>query len=100
MSYMPISIHRRPDSGGSHFKEKTFEGRLVAVTKTRPGREYIELRFSTNPEGANKSHFSSGIGPEQFSELAQLMMAVDPASAIKAFGAAMQGVPEIPKPVV
>jgi len=62
-----------------------------------PWDQYVLIKFTTNPDGQKGNIFRVTIGRDEFKELAQAMMHADPSAAIKAFGAAMQAVPEIQK---
>jgi hypothetical protein len=65
----------------------------VLSTIIDPGHDYLHLRFVDRGSTA----FTIGIMPAQFEALAKEMVKAQPEAAVKAFGAAMQGV-QIPKP--
>jgi hypothetical protein len=52
----------------------------------------IEIGFCSNPDGERRSTFEAYIVPDDFAELAKLMLKADPQAAIRAFGAALQDV--------
>jgi hypothetical protein len=95
---MPIQVIR------SRYETDTSRSRkeYTAGIGTQPRRGgwggFVEIRFTTNPEGVRKQSFDVQIGPEDFKDLAQAMMLADAQAAIKGFGVAMQDVPEIPRP--
>ena len=57
----------------------------------------VLITFDTNPDGQRGSNFRITIGADEFNDLAQYMMRADLMAAIKAFGVALQGVPDISK---
>jgi hypothetical protein len=59
----------------------------------------IDIRFATSGK-QNQSRFIIVIGPYNFEKLAKEMMQTHPEAAVKAFGAALQEVPKIPKVLV
>jgi hypothetical protein len=60
-----------------------------------PWSNKVLIKFDTNPDGQKGSIFRITIGPYEFNDLAQYMMSADLMAAIKAFGLALQGLPEI-----
>jgi hypothetical protein len=91
---MQIMFVRRPQSGGSFSQRKELDGSLRAVTGSDGMFENLEIGFSTDA-AQNNSYFYAVISPRRFKELASQMMKAHSQEAIKAFGAAMQEVPEI-----
>jgi hypothetical protein len=88
MTAMQLKFTRSPYKDHSYSAEESMDGQIY----TRPGDGFIGIHFSTNADRRSRSYFSAGIGPNQFEELARLMVEVDPQAAIRAFGAAMQDV--------
>lgn len=89
---------RTPASGGTPRQRTELKGDIrIAEWPLRKGY-YVEIRHSTDAPERN-ADYHAAIGPEDFKMLASIMMAVDPYEAIKAFGAALQEAPEIPKPL-
>jgi hypothetical protein len=93
---MAMVAIRAPLSGSGDWK--TRKKYPVYVAGTVDG--WVEFGFRTNPNGEKQSTFDVRIGRESFAELAQAMMNANPHEAIKAFGLAMQQIPEIPRPSV
>ena len=62
-----------------------------------PWSNKVLIKFYTNPDGQKGSNFRITIGADEFNDLAQYMMRADLMTAIKAFGFALQGLPEISK---
>jgi hypothetical protein len=58
---------------------------------------WVELRFCTGGD-KNGSSYTVYVSSKNFKEIVQAMMQANPQEAIKAFGAAMQEVPEIALP--
>jgi hypothetical protein len=88
---LKLSINRSPFGEHSYFAEKTIAGSLLVSRVGRPSDfRYLEIRFVTNPDGQRSSLFSSAIVPEQFEEVARMMMEADPQAAVRAFGAVLQ----------
>jgi hypothetical protein len=56
----------------------------------------IEMSFATSGKQRG-SGFYIPIGPQDFEKLAKEMMTTNPEAAVRAFGAALQEVPKIPK---
>jgi hypothetical protein len=91
MTAMELKFTRSPYEDHSYFAEKSYDGQM-RVWHHDHSYGYLEIGFSTNPDGRRRSTFSAGIGPNKFEELARLMVEADPQAAIRAFGAAMQDV--------
>jgi len=60
-----------------------------------PWSNKVLIKFDNNPDGQRGSIFRITIGAHEFNDLAQYMMRADIMAAIKAFGLALQGLPEI-----
>jgi hypothetical protein len=90
---MPVKVSRRPFESDGCSLPQIFDASVVVagLGSTRQ----VEIRFTTNPGGLRKNSFSALIGAADFEELASAMMQADARAAIKAFGAALQDVPEI-----
>jgi hypothetical protein len=89
------SIHFETGSGGNRrttflFREKSYDGQMRVWHEH--SYSYLEIGFSTNPDGIRRCTFSAGIGPDKFEELARLMVEAEAQGAIRAFGAALQAV--------
>jgi hypothetical protein len=86
---MELEFVRSPDSSIGYFAGRRFKGflNLVRWTEEQWG---IEMGFTTNPSGPNRSRFRAAIDPQQFEKLARIMMEADPQAAIVAFGAALR----------
>ncbi len=91
--HMQLTFRRSPVEEHSYFAEKSYDGHIrIWRLSHEKSCGYLEIGFTTNPDGQRRSAFSAGISPEQFEELAQLMVEADPQAAIRAFGAAMRDV--------
>jgi hypothetical protein len=77
--HMQLRFKRSRYEDHSYFAEKSYDGHIRICC------------VSTNPDGVRRSTFGAGIGPNQFEELARLMVEVDPRAAIRAFGAGDAG---------
>ena len=91
---MQLKFTRSPYEDHSYFAEKSCDGQTRIWRAETRGQSYgyLEIGFSTNPSGQRRSTFTAGIGPNQFEEMARLMIEADPQAAIRAFGAAMKDV--------
>jgi hypothetical protein len=78
--HMQLWFKRSRYEDHSYFAEKSYDGHMRICC------------VSANPDGVRRSTFGAGIGPNQFEELARLMVEVDPRAAIRAFGAGMRDV--------
>jgi hypothetical protein len=94
-----------PAVGGGQYTEAPNVWLQIRVAKFRTGRNDKLLkrddltpsqRMSLSSEDRSE-RYKIVIGPEAFADLAAHMMKAEPGAAIKAFGAALQAVPEIPK---
>jgi hypothetical protein len=92
--HMHLKFTRSPYEDHSYFAEKSYDGQMrIWRTETRDqSYGYLEIGFSTNPNGQRRSTFTAGIGPYQFGEMARLMVEADPQAAIRAFGAAIKDI--------
>lgn len=70
---------------------KSYEAEMM------PWSNKVLIKFDTNPDGQRGSNFRINVGQDEFNDLAQYMMRADLTAAIKAFGFALQGLPEISK---
>jgi hypothetical protein len=96
---MKLKFTRSPYEEHSCFAEKFYDGHMCIWRFHDKSTGYLEIGFSTNPDGRRRSTFNAPIGPDQFEELARLMVEADPQAAIRAFGAAMKDV-EIQNPEI
>ena len=78
--HMQLRFKRSLYEDHSYFAEKSYDAHIRIWC------------VSINPDGVRRSTFGAGIGPNQFEELARLMVEVDPRAAIRAFGAGMRDV--------
>jgi hypothetical protein len=87
-----LSVTRQPLSERSYFAKKTYEATLSVehVGVSNDEQRWLDLTFAIKPDGKHGSVFGLAISPSDFAELARMMVEVDPATAIHAFGAAMQ----------
>lgn len=91
---MPL-VHREPRGTDNYNLWGDYDAKLVHL-----GLDQFCVQFSTNPDGEKDSRYFVTFTPNDFGELAAAMMKADPTAAIKAFGSAMQEMPNIPKPTI
>ena len=97
---MPQVIRSQRGSDSSWVTKKEYKGylRVERITLDYPDHYgYLVILFGTNPDGQRGNTYDVRVFPREFAEVARAMMEADPTAAIKAFGAAMQDVPEISK---
>jgi hypothetical protein len=91
--HMKLTFTRSPYEEHHPLAEKDFDGSISrCISNSFQGAGYLQISFSTNPDGQKRSTFSAPIGPKQFEELARLMVEADPQAAIRAFGSAMKDI--------
>jgi hypothetical protein len=85
---LKLRVRRQPLSDHSYKAEASFDASLSVEHAgfCDNDQRWLELRFATNAV----SLFDSAIYPNDFAELARMMVEVDPEAAIHAFGAALQ----------
>lgn len=92
MLHLPVT--RMPFCDHSYFA-KTFEATLSVEQAGTPcnhqhHHRWLELGFSSNPNGQKVSLFRIPIFPRHFAQIARMMVEAHPTAAIQAFGAALQ----------
>lgn len=91
----------RDPADGGYSPSKEYDVGLHVRMPKRPRKDewpwgYVLMTFFTGGR-RRRQRFEVQITSAGFKDLAQAMMRADPEEAIKAFGAAMQGVPAIAK---
>jgi hypothetical protein len=84
------NVHREPRGSPENWSAwRDFEASL------QEWAGHVLIAFSTNPDGPKGSAYNVTIAPNEFGKMAQMMVRANPTAAIRAFGTAMQEIPEI-----
>jgi hypothetical protein len=92
MLHLPVT--RMPFCDHRYFA-KTFEATLSVEQAGTPAdhqhhHRWLELGFSTNPNGQKVSLFRIPIFPRHFAQIVRMMVEAHPTAAVQAFGAALR----------
>jgi hypothetical protein len=86
-----LTVIRNGYRSETHRTREEYQAGVGAEFPLHVGEDgYVEIAFSTNPEGDRRQTYVVHLTANNFAEVAREMFRANPAEAIKAFGAAMQ----------